>query len=154
MWEAASRAYPFSESVAPQRSLPTNTGGVSAALARSAREKAGETGRMEEVSCLILMKNEWNNGKVACMHTWISHSSGRGSASAQQIVPRGLALALVVGVLLTSVLFFRPAPAHAQAQQHETAGQQHSTTVQTRAQDAPGHLELFGLGLPPPIVDD
>jgi hypothetical protein len=109
---------------------------------------------MEEVSCLILMKNEWNNGKVACMHTWISHSSGRGSASAQWIAPRGLALVLVVGALLTSMFFFRPAPAHAQAQQHETAGQQNSTTVQTRAQDAPGHLELFALGLDPPIVDD
>ncbi len=153
MWKAERREYAFGVSAVPQRSLPTNKGVVSAALAQSARASR-ETGRMEEVSCLILMKNEWNNRKVTCMHTWISHSSGRGSASAQRIAPRGLAQVLVMGVLLTSVLFFRPAPAHAQAQQQKTAGQQNSTTVQTRAQDAPGHLELFALGLAPPIVDD
>src|SRR2546430_11689570 len=79
---------------------------------------------MEEVSCLILIKNAWNNGKVTCMHTGRSHSSGRESASAQRIAPKGLALVLVVGGFLISVLFFRPAPVHAQAQLHETAGQQ------------------------------
>jgi len=33
----------------------------------------------------------------------------QGSASAQRIAPKGLALVLVVSVLLTSVLFYRPA---------------------------------------------
>jgi len=112
------------------------------------------------------MKNEWNNGKGACMHPWISHSSGRGSASAQRIAPKGLALVLVVSVLLTSVLFYRPAMGHTQARQNETAGQQNSTTVPgshpqilflsplSMVPSAPGHLELSALGLAPPIVDD
>ena len=57
--------------------------------------------------------------------------------------PRGLALVLVVGVLLTSVLFFRPAPAHAQAQQHETAG----SSTPPRCKRAPKMLQVISSSL-------
>lgn len=79
--------------------------------------------------------------KGLMLHIWFWRPSLLGRSAAQQLVSSAVALALVVGVLTTSLLFAQPAAA--------ATRQQHSTTASLLAPSGTGmRLEVFEAATP------